>query len=109
MFVSTLKLVRVVALVSMIVTSEGSLPGGFIRASNIQGDQHFYDELGRVRIFHGGNRVKKVCCIIVITVPQSGFSQAFPWYFSNMVDSRSEMQLMQAMGFNAIRSLALYT
>ena len=36
----------------------------FIRASSKLGDTNFYDEYGRVRIFHGGNRVMK----------------GFPWY-----------------------------
>ena len=58
----------------------------FIRSAGV-GNRHFYDELGRVRIFHGSNRVEK----------------AFPWYFEDMVRSDDEFQLMKNMGFNVMR------
>ena len=77
----------------------GSLP--WIRASN--SDAYFYDEHGRVRIFHGGNRVQK----------------AWPWYFVDQTnnnqtssltsptgvttDADTEFALMQKLGFNVMR------
>jgi len=60
--------------------------------TGLVGDPHFYDEFGRVRIFHGCNRVKK----------------GFPWYFTDMLDS-GEMQLMQDIGFNVIRLGYMWT
>ena len=62
-------------------------PLSLIRASNTRGDPHFYDESGRVRIFHGVNRVQK----------------AFPWYFQNQIANADEMQLMQKLGLNVVR------
>ena len=59
----------------------------FIRASNTVGDTSFYDEVGRVRIFHGGNRVEKRA----------------PWYFDGMLSSDAEFALMKKMGVNVIR------
>jgi endoglycosylceramidase len=59
----------------------------FIRASNTVGDTSFYDEVGRVRIFHGGNRVEKRA----------------PWYFDDMLSSDAEFALMKKMGVNVIR------
>ena len=56
----------------------------FIRAGPTN---HFVDEAGRVRIFHGSNRVMK----------------APPWYFSGMANSTREFELMEALGFNAMR------
>jgi endoglycosylceramidase len=47
---------------------------------------HFYDDQGRVRIFHGANRVQK----------------AAPWYFEDMLGS-TEFELMQKVGFTALR------
>lgn len=32
---------------------------GYIRTSATQGNRQFYDEAGRARLFHGGNRVPK--------------------------------------------------
>mmetsp|Transcript_43362 Transcript_43362/g.68652 ORF Transcript_43362/g.68652 Transcript_43362/m.68652 type:complete len:503 (-) Transcript_43362:210-1718(-) len=48
---------------------------------------HFFDEYGRVRIFHGSNRVWK----------------AKPWYFEDMLQSDKEFDLMKQMGFNVMR------
>merc|ERR1712205_29832 len=50
-----------------------SLP--FIQARPA-GDPHFYDTYGRVRIFHGSNRVKK----------------ASPWYFADMLEKDTEFE-----------------
>ena len=49
--------------------------------------RHFFDEEGRVRIFHGSNRVWK----------------GVPWYFQDQADSDDEFELMQDMGFNMMR------
>ena len=65
----------------------------FIRASNSPGDTNFYDEFGRVRIFHGSNRVQK------------GGS----WYFPEMLTSDSEFKLMKKLGFNVIRLGYMWT
>ena len=43
----------------------------YIRTSATAGDRNFYDEAGRVRIFHGGNRVPKFA----------------PWYFDDMLQA----------------------
>ena len=51
------------------------------------GDAHFYDSLGRTRLFHGANRVQK----------------AAPWYFDEMLSSDAEFELMKSLGFNAMR------
>lgn len=58
-----------------------------------RGDPHFYDEHGRVRIFHGSNRVKK----------------SFPWYFHEMLDADEEFALMKKMGFNVMRLGFMWT
>mmetsp|Transcript_21345 Transcript_21345/g.51747 ORF Transcript_21345/g.51747 Transcript_21345/m.51747 type:complete len:483 (-) Transcript_21345:156-1604(-) len=58
----------------------------FIHSAEV-GDPHFYDEHGRVRIFHGCNRVQK----------------SFPWYFPHQVGSDNEPALMKKMGFNVLR------
>ena len=57
---------------------------GFIKSD---GKSNFVDEHGRVRIFHGSNRVQK----------------ASPWYFSDMLDSESEFELMEKLGFSTVR------
>ena len=49
--------------------------------------RHFFDEEGRVRIFHGSNRVWK----------------AEPWYFVSQAESDDEFDLMKDMGFNVMR------
>ena len=49
--------------------------------------RHFFDESGRVRIFHGSNRVWK----------------ASPWYFVEQTEGDDEFELMQGMGFNMMR------
>ena len=59
----------------------------FIRASSELGDPHFYDDAGRTRIFHGGNRVMK----------------ASPWFFEDMANSDAEFALLKKMGVNVIR------
>eukprot|EP00750_Incisomonas_marina_P017671 INCI2329.2.p1 GENE.INCI2329.2~~INCI2329.2.p1 ORF type:complete len:340 (-),score=46.71 INCI2329.2:781-1800(-) len=62
----------------------GSLP--WIRTSDT--DHHFYDEFGRVRIFHGSNRVRK----------------EFPWYYPEMSDPDSGfLEKFSRLGFNVIR------
>jgi len=65
----------------------------FIRASSTVGDTSFYDEAGRTRIFHGGNRVKK----------------SAPWYFADMLDSDAEFALMKKMGVNVVRLGYMWT
>ena len=62
-------------------------PLSFIRASNVVGDKNFYDEHGRVRIFHGANRVAK----------------GFPWLFPDQLDNDGEATLMEELGFNVLR------
>eukprot|EP00947_MAST-08B_sp_MAST-8B-sp1_P003756 g3756.t1 len=62
-----------------------SLP--WIRASNVPGDVNFYDEFGRVRLFHGSNRVQK--------------SQ--PWYVPEMADDDAVAAHMQLLGFTVVR------
>lgn len=49
--------------------------------------RHFFDEHGRVRIFHGAARVEKNP----------------PWYFKDMVADSSEAEAMAALGFNVLR------
>lgn len=56
----------------------------FIHAGDSGG---FLDEAGRVRIFHGCNRVKK----------------SAPWYFKDMLASDAEFDLLEALGFNVVR------
>ena len=65
----------------------------WIRASPTPGDPHFYDEAGRVRIFHGGNRIQK----------------AFPWYFEDMANSDDEFALLKQMGVNVVRLGYMWT
>ena len=69
---------------AMTTARVASLDGGFIKA-----DAHgrFVDEHGRVRIFHGGNRVMK----------------ATPWYFADQVRDDTEFELMQRMGWTVLR------
>ena len=50
-------------------------------------DAHFYDAHGRVRIFHGCNRVSK----------------SFPWYFPSMLYNDTELDLMRDLGFTVVR------
>mmetsp|Transcript_105427 Transcript_105427/g.304340 ORF Transcript_105427/g.304340 Transcript_105427/m.304340 type:complete len:323 (-) Transcript_105427:1277-2245(-) len=50
-------------------------------------NSHFYDEHGRVRIFHGSNRVMK----------------AEPWYFDDMLENDDEFDAMAQIGFNVMR------
>ena len=71
------------------ILTTSSLPSNlsFIRASNRVGDPHFYDAEGRVRIFHGANRVQK----------------GFPWYFEDMLANDGEAELMEELGFNVLR------
>ncbi len=58
----------------------------FIRTSET--DAHFYDEFGRVRIFHGSNRVQK----------------GTPWLFPKLLDPLSdEVERFASVGFNAVR------
>lgn len=52
-----------------------------------KGDPNFYDEFGRIRIFHGSNRVQK----------------NIPWYFPEMYESDKEFELMKKMGFTMMR------
>lgn len=61
-----------------------SPPGGFLHAG-VNGQ--WIDELGRVRILHGSNRVEK----------------RPPWYFAEMAGGDEEFRLMQKMGFTVIR------
>ena len=49
--------------------------------------RHFFDEHGRVRIFHGAARVEKNP----------------PWYFKDLVADSSEAEAMGALGFNVLR------
>jgi hypothetical protein len=49
--------------------------------------RHFFDEHGRVRIFHGAARVEKNP----------------PWYFQDLVADSSEAEAMAALGFNVLR------
>ena len=65
----------------------------FIRASSEVGDTNFYDSHGRVRIFHGGNRVMK----------------GFPWYFTDMLSSDDEFELLEKMGVNVVRLGYMWT
>lgn len=51
------------------------------------GDNYFRDATGRVRIFHGGNRVAK----------------GFPWYFPSMLNTDKEASLMEDLGFTVVR------
>eukprot|EP00729_Bicosta_minor_P008698 gene8698-2097_t len=60
---------------------------GYIRTSATQGNRQFYDEAGRARLFHGGNRVPK----------------ASPWYFDDMLQSDGEAGQMEELGFNVVR------
>ena len=60
-------------------------PLPFIRTSF--DDSHFYDEYGRVRIFHGNARVDK----------------AFPWVFPHLVDTDEELDRFEELGFNVVR------
>ena len=51
-------------------------------------DGKFYDSVGRERLFHGINRVKK----------------AFPWYFEEFTDPTTTVyEKMQELGINVIR------
>jgi len=61
--------------------------GGWIRASDRSGDFHFYDEHGRVRIFHGSNRVNK----------------GPPWYVEDMYESDAVANHNQLLGFTVVR------
>ena len=61
-----------------------SLDGGFIHAGS---NGQFIDELGRVRILHGSNRVMK----------------AAPWYFADQLDDDREFVLMERLGFTVMR------
>jgi len=58
-----------------------------IRTANKGEAPFFYDEYGRVRIFHGINRVEK----------------GYPWYYEEMLNSDAEGDLYESLGFNAIR------
>mmetsp|Transcript_7252 Transcript_7252/g.20469 ORF Transcript_7252/g.20469 Transcript_7252/m.20469 type:complete len:497 (+) Transcript_7252:110-1600(+) len=80
---------RGVTVCSLILTASSAVsnPLGFIRASEEVGDFHFYDEYGRVRIFHGTNQVMKVP----------------PWYISEMYDSDAHAIHMQRLGFTVVR------
>ena len=49
--------------------------------------RHFFDDHGRVRIFHGAARVEKNP----------------PWYFKDLVADSSEAEAMAALGFNVLR------
>ena len=49
--------------------------------------RNFFDEHGRVRIFHGAARVEKNP----------------PWYFKDLVADSSEAEAMAALGFNVLR------
>lgn len=60
------------------------LNGGFLHAN---GRGELTDELGRVRILHGVNRVRK----------------APPWYFVEQTTSDDEFALMQELGLTALR------
>ena len=60
-------------------------PLPFIRTSF--DDSHFYDEYGRVRIFHGNARVDK----------------GFPWVFPHLVDTDEELDRFEELGFNVVR------
>ena len=51
------------------------------------GNDGFLDQAGRVRIFHGCNRVQK----------------SPPWYFPDMLASEAEFDLVEALGFNVVR------
>ena len=67
------------------VRSAAAVPLDWIRTSAT--DNHFHDAHGRVRIFHGSNRVWK----------------AEPWYFEDMLESDAEFDLMKKLGFNVMR------
>lgn len=60
---------------------------GWIRASDKPGDFHFYDEHGRVRIFHGSNRVQK----------------SPPWYIEEMYASDAVASHTEQLGFTVVR------
>ena len=57
----------------------------FVRTSAT--DAHFYDAHGRVRIFHGCNRVSK----------------SFPWYFPQMLHNDTQLDRMRDLGFTTVR------
>ena len=63
----------------------------FVRTSAT--DRHFYDEAGRVRIFRGGNRVRK----------------SPPWYFEDELASDREAQVMEDLGLNFVRLGFMWT
>ena len=48
---------------------------------------HFIDEYGRVRIFHGASRIEK----------------GFPWYFEEMYLKNDSLDIMQESGLNVVR------
>lgn len=79
-------LLLVFLLLGTVTAAAAALPLPFIRTAPAP-DRHFYDSFGRVRIFHGVNRVKK----------------GFPWYFSDMHEADNEAQLMKEMGVNVVR------
>jgi endoglycosylceramidase len=68
-----------------LLTAASALPldGGFLRTDT---NGQFVDSLGRVRIFHGSNRVKK----------------SAPWYFVDQL-TEVEFKLMEQLGFTVMR------
>ena len=72
------------AIVAASAPASASLPA--IRTSAT--DSHFYDDFGRVRLFHGGNRVKK----------------GFPWLFDEINAPNSTFAKdYAALGLNVVR------
>ena len=72
----------------LVSASPSSSPLEFIRTS--AADRHFRDANGRVRIFHGVNRVEK----------------GFPWYFDTMADNATGEAFadhLAGMGLNIVR------
>ena len=76
---------RVFVLLSAVLASAIAISSlDFIRSSTES--PHFYDASGRVRIFHGANRVAK----------------SAPWFFPDML-SDGEADAMAELGFNVVR------
>lgn len=78
-------------LFSNVVAQKHISPLQWIHTSNH--DNHFRDQSGRIRIFHGCNRVQKHA----------------PWYFPDMLESDNEMDAMAELGFNVIRLGFMWT
>jgi endoglycosylceramidase len=72
-------------LLAAVTAVTGAEPLSPIRASHHS--RHFFDESGRVRIFHGAARVQKNP----------------PWYFSDLLVNDKEAVAMEALGFNVLR------